>query len=64
MLQPKDPEKLGNKEGSWGDAWISLGKRNRRDFVSALREGEDGNMSNQVGVGHFRCILYLCPRKR
>ena len=32
-----------------GDAWISLGRGNRRDFVNGLRSGGDENMSNKVG---------------
>lgn len=46
-MQSTDPGRLSNKEGS-RDAQISLGRRNRKDFVSDFR-GEDGNMSNQTG---------------
>lgn len=34
-----------------GDAQISLGRENRRDFVNGLWVGGDGNMSNKIGVG-------------
>ena len=32
-----------------GDNQISKGKKNRRDFMSGLRVGGNGNMSDQVG---------------
>ena len=49
MLQSTDPERLSNKEGSWGmDTQISLEKGNRRDFMSGVRAGGHKNMSNQV----------------
>ena len=48
MLQSIDSESLGNKEGSWGDAQISLARGNRRDFMSELRLGGDRSMSIQV----------------
>ena len=53
MLQSTDPERLGNKKGSWRDAQISLGKGNRRDF---MRVGGDGNMSDQVEVRKGRLL--------
>lgn len=63
MLQPKDPERLGNKEGSWGDAWISMGRRNRRYIMSDLRADEGGNMSNQVGVGDFKIYFAFVSKE-
>ena len=57
MLQSTDTERVGNKEGSWGHAQISLGRGNRRDFMSRLRVGEDGNMNNWVVRGQKRRIL-------
>lgn len=36
MLQSTDPKRLANKEGSRGDAKISLGREKRRDFMSGL----------------------------
>lgn len=41
------------KSSLWivGDAQISLGRENRRDFVSGLWVAGDGNSSNKVGVG-------------
>ena len=35
-----------------GDTWISLERRNRRDFMSGLQAVENKNMSNHVG-GEF-----------
>lgn len=32
ILQSTDPERLRNKEGTRGDAWVSLGKGNKIDF--------------------------------
>ena len=51
MLQSTDPEILGSKEGSWGHTQISLGRGNRRDSVSGLMVGGDGNMKG--------CVFYL-----
>lgn len=34
-----------------GDTQISLGKGNKRDFLSGLWAVVDGNMSEQVGAG-------------
>lgn len=52
MLQCTEAERLGNKEGLLGDAWISLGKGHRRDFLSGLRIDGEGNMSDQVEMGY------------
>ena len=63
MLQSTDPEILGNKEGSWGHTQISLGRGNRRDSVSGLMVGADGNMKGCI----FYLLLYLlisCPPPR
>ena len=49
MLQPTDPEMLGNKEDSWRDAWVSLGRENRRDLLSGIVVNGDGNLMDQVG---------------
>lgn len=38
-LQSVDPEKLGIRERTKGDTWISLGWGNRIDFMGGLREG-------------------------
>ena len=48
MLQ--STERLGNKERSWEDAQISLGKGNTRDFLSRLGEGRDGNIRDRIGA--------------
>lgn len=38
VLQLRDPEMLSNKEGFSRDKCISLGRRNRKDFVKRLGE--------------------------
>ena len=43
MLQSTDPEKLSNKERSIENAWISLERGNRIDFVGRLEACGDGN---------------------
>lgn len=43
MLQSTAPERLGEKEGPRGDAWFSLERGTRKDFVSGLGAGVDGN---------------------
>lgn len=43
MLKSTDPDMLGNKEGSRGDAQISRRWGNRRDFMWELEVGGDGN---------------------
>lgn len=48
MLPSTDQERLGNKEDSLGSAFISLGKGNKRDFVSELGVGRDGNMRGHI----------------
>jgi hypothetical protein len=54
MLQSTDPETLNcNKEGFRGDAWISLGRGSRIDFVGGLGIGGDGNERNQA-VGEIK----------
>ena len=45
-----DPERLINKEGSSGNAWISLGRRNRIEFVGGLGLDGDGNRIVQAGL--------------
>lgn len=51
MLQHKEPERLGNKEGSRGrGALISLGERNRIEILDGLGEGWRGRR-DQVGRG-------------
>lgn len=52
-LQSPDPEKLGKKESSRGDAWISLGKGNRLDFAGGL--GVGGNRTERDQVVGMRC---------
>lgn len=42
MLQFIDTESLDKKEGSKGDTWIFLGRRNRNDFVGRLGAGGAG----------------------
>lgn len=51
MIQFTVPERLGNKHGPKGDAWISLGKRNRRDLLSRLVVDSNGNIRDWVGRG-------------
>jgi hypothetical protein len=53
MLQSTDPRRLRNKEGSKGDAWISLGRRNRIDFVGGLGEVGMGR-GIMLGIGVMR----------
>lgn len=43
MLQTTDPETLSNNEGPKRDAWITLGRRNKTDFVGDMGAGENGN---------------------
>lgn len=54
MWQSTYQERLGNKEGPRGDTWISLERGNRRDLLSGLGDGEDGNMRDEVGVEGWR----------
>lgn len=46
-------ERLGN-EDSWKNVWDSLGRGNKREFVSALDAGGVGNKSAQVWWGQRR----------
>lgn len=34
-----------------GRRWISMEKRNTRDFMSEMKAGRHGNISDQVGWG-------------
>ena len=43
-----------NEEGSSGDAWLSLG---RRDFEGGLGAGRDGNKRDRVGAGWRERVL-------
>lgn len=49
VLESIAPEKLGNKEGSWVDTQIFLGKGNRRDFVS--RRWQVGMRTQVIRLG-------------
>lgn len=45
MPQSRDPERLRNKEGTRGNAWISLGQGNRIDFAGGLGASGHGKHS-------------------
>lgn len=62
MLHSTDPDRIGSKEGLWGDVWISL-KRGNRDSVNGLWVSGDGNMSNQIGRGMEERVLKETNRK-
>jgi hypothetical protein len=47
-LQSTDPERLGKKEQSMGNAWTSLRRGNRISLVASL--GEDGNWKRKDQV--------------
>lgn len=49
MLQSTAPERMGNKECTKRDTWISMGKGNRRDLLSRLGTNGDGNVRDWVG---------------
>lgn len=57
MLQFTNTERLGNKKVSREEVWISLERKNRRDFVKELRAGGlyphfgQGWTLTQVGMG-------------
>lgn len=48
-LQSIDPGRLGKEVGPRGNAWSSLGRGNRIDFVSGLGTGDDMRGEDQVG---------------
>lgn len=50
MLWSTNPEKLSNKEGLMGDAWVSLERGNRIVFIDKLGEGEIGSRRDQLGL--------------
>lgn len=50
MLYSTDPERLDKRDNSRENIWITLGMRNRRDFVSTLWAGGDRNVRD-VFVG-------------
>lgn len=57
MLQSTDLERVNNKEGSREDACVSLGRRNRTDFVGGLGIGRDGNKRGEMGDGKREKVL-------
>lgn len=55
------PKEIGKEEGSSCNACISLGKRNRIDFMVRLCVGGDG--SRELGIGDMRWRERECSKR-
>lgn len=56
MLQSTVPERIDIGESSWKDSRTSLGRGNRRYFVSRLRVGWNRSMVNHVAGAEGRVL--------
>lgn len=49
--------RVGNKDAQRGNAWISLERGDRREFMSRLDAVGDGNLRDQGRVGQSRTVM-------